>query len=70
MARRCDLCGKGPQTGFNVSHAHNRTKRRFMPNLHRVRAVIDGRVKRVRACTRCIRSGRVVKPPIRVEETG
>jgi len=49
-------------TGNNVSHAHNLTKRRFYPNLRRVRAVRDGRVRRIRVCTRCIRSGLVVKP--------
>ncbi|MBW2037092.1 MAG: 50S ribosomal protein L28 [Deltaproteobacteria bacterium] len=62
MARVCEICGKKPMTGNNVSHAHNLTKRRFYPNLRRVRAVRDGRVRRIRVCTRCIRSGLVVKP--------
>ncbi|MCZ6514673.1 MAG: 50S ribosomal protein L28 [Acidobacteria bacterium] len=62
MARKCDLCGKGPQFGNNVSHANNITLRRWNPNLHRVRAVIDGVRKRVRVCTSCLRSGKVVKP--------
>ncbi|MCD6138908.1 MAG: 50S ribosomal protein L28 [Deltaproteobacteria bacterium] len=62
MARVCEICGKKPMTGNNVSHAHNLTKRRFYPNLRRVRAVKDGRVRRIRVCTRCIRSGLVVKP--------
>lgn len=63
MSQVCDICGKGPQVGNNVSHAHNKTKRRFMPNLQRVRAQFpDGSVKRINACTRCIRSGAVVKP--------
>ncbi len=61
MAKRCEICGKGPMVGNNVSHAHNLTKRRWLPNLQRVRAKIDGQVKRIRVCTRCIRSGRVVK---------
>ncbi len=61
MAKKCDICGKGPMVGNNVSHAHNRTKRRWLPNLQRVRAVIDGHVKRIKVCTRCIRSGKVVK---------
>ena len=61
MAKRCDICGKGPMVGNNVSHAHNTTRRRWLPNLQRVRALIDGRVKRIRACTQCIKSGRVVK---------
>ena len=62
MAKVCDICGKKPMTGCNVSHAHNVTKRRFYPNLQSVRAVRNGSVKRIKACTRCIRSGLVVKP--------
>ena len=61
MAQICALCGKKPAVGNNVSHANNKTKRRFSPNLQRVRARLDGRVQRVRVCTRCIRSGRVTK---------
>ncbi len=63
MAQRCDICGKGPMTGNNISHAHNVTKRRWQPNLQRVRAVVDGRPTTLRVCTRCIRSGKVVKAP-------
>ena len=62
MAKRCEICGKGPATGNNVSHAHNKSRRRWLPNLQRVRSMVDGRVQRVRACTRCIRAGKVVKP--------
>lgn len=63
MARVCDICGKGPITGNNVSHAHNKTKRRWLPNLQKVRTVTEnGSTVRVNACTRCIRSGAVVKP--------
>lgn len=58
---RCAICGKGPSVGNNVSHANNRTKRRWEPNLQRVRAKVEGTVKRVRVCTGCIRSGRVTK---------
>ncbi len=61
MAQVCKLCGKRPKTGNNVSHANNKTKRRFIPNLQRVRANIDGRVRRISVCTRCIRSGKVTK---------
>ena len=56
MAQRCDLCGKGPMSGNNVSHSKVRTRRRFMPNLHVAHAVVRGREVRVRACTRCIRT--------------
>lgn len=61
MARRCDICGKGPLFGNRVSHAHNVTHRRFNPNLRRVRALVEGARKTVRVCTRCIRSGKIVK---------
>lgn len=61
MARRCELCGKGPLVGNNVSHANNKTKTRSLPNLRSVRAVVGGSVRHVRICTRCLKAGRVVK---------
>ena len=61
---KCEICGKKPQTGNNVSHAKNRTKRRFEPNLQRQKLLIGGRVKRARVCAECIRSGRAVRPPV------
>jgi len=61
MARVCEICGKGPRSGNNVSHAHNLTKRKWYPNLQRVHAIVNGVRKRIRVCTRCIRSGKVVK---------
>jgi large subunit ribosomal protein L28 len=61
MAQVCKLCGKRPSVGHNVSHANNKSKRRFNPNLQRVRARIDGTVRRIRVCTRCLRSGKVIK---------
>ncbi|MGH9765096.1 MAG: 50S ribosomal protein L28 [Blastocatellia bacterium] len=61
MAMRCDVCGKGPQFGNRVSHANNRTRRRFDPNLQEVRAVISGKVQRIKACTRCLKAGKVTK---------
>ena len=51
MARVCDICGKGPVFGHNVSHANNKTNRRWNPNLQRVRALVDGMPRRIRACT-------------------
>jgi large subunit ribosomal protein L28 len=61
MAKRCEVCGKGPAVGRQISHAHNVSARRFEPNLQVVRAMIDGGVRRIRVCTRCIRSQKVVK---------
>jgi large subunit ribosomal protein L28 len=61
MARTCDLCGKGPKYGNHISHAHNVTKRRWNPNLRRVRALVNGAHKTIKACTACIRSGKVTK---------
>lgn len=61
MARRCEICGKGPAVGRNVSHAHNVTRRRFEANIQTVRAIVNGAARRLRVCTRCIRSNRVTK---------
>jgi len=61
MAFACDICGKKRQVGNNVSHANNRTKRVFRPNLQPVRALINGAARRLRVCTRCLRSGLVKK---------
>jgi large subunit ribosomal protein L28 len=63
MARVCTVCAKGPVTGNNVSHANNRTKRRWYPNLQTVRILVDGAPRRVRVCTQCLKSNRVVKAP-------
>lgn len=64
MARVCYSCGKGPVTGHKVSHANNKSKRRWLPNLQRVKIVDeDGVRRRVRACTRCISAGKIVKAP-------
>jgi large subunit ribosomal protein L28 len=61
MARICSICGKGRSVGYNVSHANNKTKRSWKPNLKRVRAKVEGQVKRTLVCTDCIHSGRVQK---------
>ena len=63
MSRMCEICGKKPLVGNNVSHAHNVTKRRFNPNLQKVRALYNGKVKKMVVCTNCIKSGLVVKAP-------
>lgn len=61
MAQRCDICGKGPAVGHRISHAHNVTTRRWLPNLVSMRALIHGAVKRIRVCTRCLKAGKVTK---------
>jgi large subunit ribosomal protein L28 len=61
MAQQCDICGKKPQAGNRISHAHNVTKRRWNINLRPVHAKVAGQGKRIRACTSCIRSGKVTK---------
>jgi large subunit ribosomal protein L28 len=61
MAQICAVCGKGPQFGNNISHAHNVTKRRWNVNLQPVKAKVAGGAKRMRVCTRCIKSGKITK---------
>lgn len=63
MSKVCEICGKKALGGNNISHAHNVNKRRFNPNLQRVRTLYNGRVKRMVVCTNCIKSGFVVKVP-------
>ena len=59
MANVCEICAQGEVAGMNVSHSHLKTKRPWNPNIQRVRAVVNGEVKRVNVCTRCLRSGKV-----------
>jgi len=61
MSKVCEICGKRPVTGYNVSHAHNKTKRRWYPNLQTVRVNNKGQTKKMKVCTRCLRSGLVSK---------
>jgi large subunit ribosomal protein L28 len=61
MARVCDVCGKGPQFGNTISHAHNVSKRRWNVNLRPVHAKVGAANKHMRVCTSCLRSGKVVK---------
>ena len=66
MSRMCELCGKKPSTGNNVSHANNKTRRRWLPNLQTVRTATEGgNARHIRVCTRCLRSGAVVKPLVK-----
>ncbi|MGI6337257.1 MAG: 50S ribosomal protein L28 [Clostridiales bacterium] len=56
---KCHICGKGVGFGVTISHSHIRTNRLFKPNVRRVKALVDGSPRRVYACTRCLRSGKV-----------
>ena len=64
MAAVCEICGKHPSFGMNVSHSHRRTKRRWNPNIQRIRAIVDGSPKRLHVCTGCIKAGKVQKKVI------
>jgi len=61
MSKICQICSKGPISGNNVSHANNRTRRRWLPNLQSVKANIDGTVKKIKVCTSCLKSGKVIR---------
>ncbi|MDP6766317.1 MAG: 50S ribosomal protein L28 [SAR324 cluster bacterium] len=61
MSLKCQICGKIPGNGFRVSHAHNRNKRRWLPNIQNVRVLQPGgNRKKIRVCTSCIRSGKTL----------
>ena len=67
MSKICELTGKKPAKGHNVSHANNKTRRRWLPNLQTVKIVDEsGTRRRVRVCTRCISSGKITKAPAMV----
>ncbi len=61
MSNKCEICGKGAMTGNLVSHSNIKTKRTTKPNIQRIKVYIDGTPKRMRVCTRCLRSGKVEK---------
>ncbi len=62
MANFCEFCAKGPVTGNLVSHSNIKTRTRWLPNIKRMKAVINGNTQTVKVCTRCIRSGKVTRP--------
>ncbi len=59
MAKRCEICGKGTVTGFQVSHSNKKSKRTWSPNVQKVKALVKGRKQSLYVCTRCLRSGKV-----------
>ena len=61
MAATCDVCGKGPGFGNSISHSHRRTRRRWNPNIQRVRAMVGRSPKRINVCTSCLKAGKVVR---------
>jgi large subunit ribosomal protein L28 len=61
MARRCAICGKSPAAGRSLSHSHIRSRRRFLPNLQRVRVLLNGVARRVNVCTTCLKSRKVTR---------
>lgn len=61
MSRVCEICGKRTSSGYNVSHSHHKTKRKWHPNLQTVRVIVDGKKKTMTVCTSCLQKGRVTK---------
>jgi large subunit ribosomal protein L28 len=61
MAAICEICAKKPEFGHNVSHAQNKTNRRWNPNIQQVRTVINGTSKKLNVCTSCIKAGKVTR---------
>ncbi|HON89609.1 MAG TPA: 50S ribosomal protein L28 [Spirochaetia bacterium] len=61
MSRVCDICGKGPSFGNNVSHAKNRLRRTWRPNLISMRTMIDGTIYNVKVCSKCFKANKIVK---------
>ncbi|MCD4670759.1 MAG: 50S ribosomal protein L28 [Actinomycetia bacterium] len=61
MSRMCDICGKKPMFGNNVSHSHKKTRRVFKPNIQKARVEINGKVKNIHICTNCLKANKVKK---------
>jgi len=62
MAKKCEICAKGPTTGNLVSHSNIKTRTRWLPNVKKMKAVVNGATQTLKVCTRCIRTGKVVRP--------
>jgi len=61
MARRCELCGKQTVTGNTISHAHNKSRREWKPNLVKIKTMVGRSIKTIKICTRCLKSNKIVK---------
>ena len=59
MSKVCEICGKKPQYGHSISHAHNLTKRRWLPNLQKVKVTRKGQRTTIRVCSSCLKAGKV-----------
>lgn len=62
MSKKCEICGKSRVFGNSVTFSHRKNNRSWAPNIRKVKAVIDGKTKKINVCTRCLRSGKVVRP--------
>jgi len=69
VARSCEVCGKAPAHGRQISHAHNVSSRLWYPNVQRLKVIVGKTRLRMRVCTRCLRSGKIVKAAHRVART-
>lgn len=58
---RCEICGKHTLSGNSISHSHFKTRRKWQPNLQKIRAIINGKIKRIKVCAKCIKTGKVIK---------
>ena len=70
MSRVCETCGKGSQKSATRSHSNIKTRTRWLPNLKKVKHFVNGATTTVYSCTRCIKTGLVVKPPVRTWKAG
>jgi large subunit ribosomal protein L28 len=61
MSKVCSVCGKAPAAGRNVSHSHRVTNRTVRPNIQRVHALVDGSVKQINVCTKCMKAGKITR---------
>ncbi|WP_099203068.1 50S ribosomal protein L28 [Miniphocaeibacter massiliensis] len=62
MSKKCEICGKSRVFGSSITFSHKKGNRSWAPNIRKVKAVVDGRTKKINVCTRCLRSGKVVRP--------